>query len=701
MTRATAGFRGRETAPPQATIQAVQRQARAKYLVGRERELRRFADLIAAGNAPRILFLHGPGGIGKSSLLEGFRNTARQLDRKFNYLDARLLPARPDAVSRAIDQVLAEPHAGEGPRVLALDHTEQLAALDGWLRTELLPGLPAGIVLVVAGRHRPGPQWHADPGLGELLIDIELVPLEPTAVSEYLQRRNVPDKHSAAVREFARGHPLALALAVDRILREPGKPFDAAGSPDLIQSLVGWLLRDVDEPRRLDALAACATVRSMNEPMLSAMLDHDTVRAEFNWLAGQHFVDWQANGLVIHDLVREVIVRDLRGRNLEYHHTLIRRAASHLLAGLETADQHATLQAIGDTIYALRHEPYVRRQFPFSDDHCYPDTARPEEIPALRAEVARLEGGESAAWFDYWLEDEGSTLMVMRGSGSEPVGLALVILFGAAEVAAGSDDPCAQALFRHLQRHAPLRGGEQVMLARFLLAHDTHQARTPVWAEMVSQLNGLMFTPGITLLGYVSDLAFDWDGIAEHANAWILPDSKYQLAGRDYGITAHDLRREPPLEWARNCVERILRNGEAPELQPSEVVLLEETAFADAVVEALHAFCDDAALARSPLLHSPVLRRYRSRRDPDALRGLIQETSAAQLSAPRRPCTLHEVLEQVYFVPVGKHRSAAEVLHVSERTLRRRLREAESRLTDALWRLETAGIHHGTPVARE
>lgn len=689
MTRATAGFRGRETASPETTIQAVQRQARVDYFVGRDRELRRFSDLLVAGNAPRILFLHGPGGIGKSCLLEGFRNTARQLDRKFNYLDARLLPARPDAVSRAIDQVLEEPHAGEVPRILALDHTEHVAALDGWLRIELLPGLPAGIVLVVAGRHRPGPQWHADPGLGELLIDIELVPLEPDAVSEYLQRRHVPDKHRAAVRDFARGHPLALALAVDRVLREPGKPFDAAGSPDLIQDLVGWLLRDVDESRRLDALAACATVRSINEPMLSAMLNRDTVRAEFDWLAGQHFVNRHASGLVVHDLVREVIVRDLRARNLERHHTLIRRAASHLLAGLETAGQHAVLQAIGDTIYALRHEPYVQRQFPFSDDQCYPDSARPEEIPGLKAEVARLEGTESAAWFDYWLKGEGSTLMVMRGGGREPVGLALVILFGAAEVAAGSDDPCARVLFRHLQRHAPLRGGEQVMLARFLLAHDTHQARTPIWAEMVSQLNGLMFTPGISMLAWISDLAYDWENIGETADAWLLPDSEFWIGGRHYGVTAHDARREPPLDWARNCVERILRDGDAPELRPAEVVLLDEAAFENAVMQALHAFHDETVLARNPLLHAPLLRRHSTRRDPDALRTLMRETSAGRLATRKHPCSLHDVLDRVYFRPVGKQHAAAVSLHVSERTLRRRLREAESQLINALWELET------------
>lgn len=214
----------------------------------------------------------------------------------------------------------------------------------------------------------------------------------------------------------ARGHPLALALAADRVLREPEKSFDATSSPDLIHDLMAWLLQDVNEPRRLEALAACATVRSLNEPLLAAMLDRHDVREEFDWLADQHFVERQVTGLVIHDLVREIVVHDLRGRNLELHHTMIRRAAAHLLDALEGAGERAALSAVGDTIYTLRHEPYVKRLFPFRDARCFPDSAGADEIPALKAEVARLEGDESAAWFEYWPGRTGTNVLVMRGS---------------------------------------------------------------------------------------------------------------------------------------------------------------------------------------------------------------------------------------------------------------------------------------------
>lgn len=154
-------------------------------------------------------------------------------------------------------------------------------------------------------------------------------------------------------------------------------------------------------------------------------------------------------------------------------------------------------------------------------------------------------------------------------------------------------------------------------------------------------------------------------------------------------VVVRDLRGEPPLEWARNCVERILRDGNAPELQPSDVVLLDKPAFAHAVTQALHHFHDEAALSRNPLLRSPMLRRYTTRRDTDSLRALLREQSAEHLVGGRRQCTLHDVLDRTCFQPAAKQQAAAAALHVSERTRRRRLREAEHQLVEALWRLET------------
>ncbi|MDZ7839478.1 MAG: hypothetical protein U5R46_01465 [Gammaproteobacteria bacterium] len=68
------------------------------------------------------------------------------------------------------------------------------------------------------------------------------------------------------------------------------------------------------------------------------------------------------------------------------------------------------------------------------------------------------------------------------------------------------------------------------------------------------------------------------------------------MTGRPrWAITAHDVRREPALEWARNCVERILRDGAAPEPQTA----VDKPEFGRAVVESLQSFMTQGTGAES------------------------------------------------------------------------------------------------------
>lgn len=167
--------------------------------VGRERELRAFDELLAVGDVPRTVFVYGPGGIGKSRLLDGFRKYCRAAAVGFAWLDGRLLTAAPAAIAQEVTRALSklQPMPDIGAlQVLALDHAEQLAGLDGGLR-------------------------------------------------------------------------------------QPERGFDASRAPGLIQDLTQWLLRDLRRPSRLLALAACATVKVLNESLLAAMLGFEDARAEF------------------------------------------------------------------------------------------------------------------------------------------------------------------------------------------------------------------------------------------------------------------------------------------------------------------------------------------------------------------------------------------------------------------------------------
>jgi ABC-type transport system involved in cytochrome c biogenesis ATPase subunit len=70
--------------------------------VGRADERALFRSALAADTAPfSVLYVHGPGGIGKSSLLQRFADDARQAGREVVRVDGRMVGPSPDAFEAA------------------------------------------------------------------------------------------------------------------------------------------------------------------------------------------------------------------------------------------------------------------------------------------------------------------------------------------------------------------------------------------------------------------------------------------------------------------------------------------------------------------------------------------------------------------------------------------------------------------------
>ena len=115
--------------------------------------------------------MHGPGGIGKTTLLLEMRARASAAGRTTLLLDGSEIDPSPDGFSQAVEAAGAA-HAAQGARadggqsgtVLLVDGYEQLGAIDGWLRQDFVPSLPAEDVVVLAGREPPAAAWRTDPG---------------------------------------------------------------------------------------------------------------------------------------------------------------------------------------------------------------------------------------------------------------------------------------------------------------------------------------------------------------------------------------------------------------------------------------------------------------------------------------------------------------------------------------------------------
>src|SRR4051795_11188033 len=131
--------------PREQSLAALLDAARADGFIGRAAPMREFVAALAGQSGIRVLFVHGPGGIGKTTLLEAFARQARSRGRPIRYLDARDVECSIGGLSIALaasppsegaeDAEDAEDDSVEaGPAdILLLDGYELLAPLDRWI----------------------------------------------------------------------------------------------------------------------------------------------------------------------------------------------------------------------------------------------------------------------------------------------------------------------------------------------------------------------------------------------------------------------------------------------------------------------------------------------------------------------------------------------------------------------------------------
>lgn len=129
--------------------------ARHEQFVGRADHLSRFREVLLAPELPvHVVYVCGPGGIGKTALLREFAEVARSAGVPALVVDGRDIEPAPEAFRSAVERGF---QGAEGRRALVVDTYEALRALDGWLRRTLLPEADADLLIVLAERNPPDP----------------------------------------------------------------------------------------------------------------------------------------------------------------------------------------------------------------------------------------------------------------------------------------------------------------------------------------------------------------------------------------------------------------------------------------------------------------------------------------------------------------------------------------------------------------
>ena len=684
--------------------------ARQRRFVGRRAEIELFREAIdAAPPEFALLFIHGPGGIGKTALLEAFADVARTGGVAPTRVDLRAVQPSPAGFISAVAQALElegtadlERLFADGERrALLLDTYETVAGLDGWLRQSFLPALPTDYVVVIAGRKAPDEGWSIDLGWSDVLQVLPLRNLGRAEAQAFLEGAGVPaEMHEQAVK-LTHGHPLALALVVDVLAQadpETAKePLDLAEAPDILPPLVQRFAAGAPSSRHKEALQVAARAQFTTEALLRSALQEDDAQELFAWLRGLSFVEQGRHGLFPHDLARDVIEADLRWRDQDSFVDLHRRVRSHLIERIAMSEGPALRQAVTETVFLHRTNPLVSAYWDWDTfGQVYADELRRGDRQVLLEMVEKHEGTESAAIAERWMERQPGSFAVARMGGESALGFVAHIALHEAEEADLAADPGALSMWEYAQRYSPPRFDEEVFAARFLVDGKAHQGPSPTQnlATVIQPYHA------------ISRPRLSWDFIGlfveadamEPLMAYIdyqrVEEADFEIGGVHHGVFAHDWRRSGIEQWLDLMAERetgLAFDPNARSASTAPPLALSKTEFAESVREGLRELHHAEALGANPLMRSRALRdRAGEQPSPEDLCDLLEEAVDTLRADPRDEKFLR-ALARTYVRPARTQELAAEALGLPFSTYRRHLTRGLERVVEWLWQRELYG----------
>jgi hypothetical protein len=693
------------------------REMRRRMLVGRSGEIELFRSALLAPDGPAtVLFLHGPGGVGKSSLLAVLADVAAADGATPVKVDGRNVPVASDALLGVLAAVLQDSRGdplaalARVPRpVLLLDTYESLAPIDEWVREEFLPALPGDALVVIAGRQPPAPQWVADPAWRELLRVVSLRNLPPRDGRAYLGAQDIPEALHEHLLSISYGHPLTLSMLVDAVRRNTAAGGDGAIAvprslsdvPDLVRVLLTHTIEEAPSPRHRMALEVCAHAHVTTEHLLRAVLgdsggSDDDASELFAWLRTLSFVEEEPHGLFPHDLARDALDADLRWRDPDRYAELHHRFRGHLLAQIRSAgDEREQQRQLADAIFVTcprtKLAVYVATSRAVEE---YIDELQDGDRAAVVEMTAASQGQEQAELVAYWMRRQPNAFRIFRGARGEPCGYGACLELHKATEADLSTDPGARAMWRYAQRHGQPRSGEQVVAWRFYVDRTHHhRSSQSLTLFAVWQVLDILTRDGVSwsFVGTYTDAEL-WGPTLGYLDFWRADEADYEIGGTRYVTFAHDWRRTGLSQWLELTAAREVGTAARLAREDTPELVLSQPEFADAVRAALRDLHIPERLRGSPLLRSQVVRRHtRDGQPPIAALHELLGMAAETLRADQRDDGLYEVVDRTFLRPAATQERAAEALHLSFSTYRRHRDRAVAQVVDWMWERELYG----------
>jgi hypothetical protein len=642
-----------------------------RRFVGRATELAFFDSLLVEDPPANVVLVHGPGGIGKSTMLREVARRAREHGRSPRLVDARELAPVPGQIEQALDGVDADTL----PLVM-FDTYERMTAAGAYLRQRLLPSLPDRSVVILAGRTAPEPEWFQG-GWERVTVEYELQPLARTDALSLLEARGIEDQElQGQLISWSGGSPLALTLAADAVQAGGSwNPQRMEDRPELVRALIRHLAHTELDGGNLDVMAVAALARATTPALLAEVLpDVDATAAE-EWLRTRSFAEQTNIGVTLHDIVRKAVRADLKLRDPERERELRRRIADHLYARALAGET----RLITD-LAELVDNPAIRWGFGAEGTVEYRvDDVRPDDFEAADERVRLRRGG--AAWWGAArpiFEEAPECVVIARDRADQLAGICIFATPRTAPAAA-ERDPLLSGWLAHAREHYP---DGNVMLWR-----DSLDLSRDAKGDLGSRVLAILNTGAILRSGLVnpriSYLPIDPANEAAVAfsksiNAQHVPELDVELGGLTH--ECHILDSGPGgmlgAQHATVYWELGLRPPEPSDASPVAPVANVTRESVKALARRLDRPLE---LAASPLATGDTPEER-----AESVRRLFRDAAATAFGDSTDEQLLRLIAERGFLTRDTSHEAVADELNVSRATYFRRLRQASERLADAI-----------------
>ncbi|GAA0991275.1 ATP-binding protein [Acrocarpospora macrocephala] len=647
--------------------------AREMAFVGREEELAVFNAALYGGGCS-VLYVHGPGGIGKSALLRRFAHEADVAGRPVSLVDGRMLEP-PSVVSELL---LRDPDA-----VLLVDNFERIQGLEGWLRERFLPRLPMGALVVIAGRNPPDMRWQADPGWAGTLAVLPLRDLRAGDAQALMDSAGVPAELREPLLAFAGGHPLALLLGAAVAVKNGGR---WTPNQDVVATLLDQLVGELPSAAHRRALEICAHAYMTTEDLLRAALPEEAGTL-FRWLRRLPFVESSSLGLFPHVVVRELLEADLRWRDPEGYAMMHGRIHAHLAERVRTASDGDVLGAVAALLYLHRGNGADFRDR-HDEGEFQEEVLREEDVGTLLRVATAAEGAASAGCAAFWAERQPEAFRLYRRTETgEPVAFSAWLQLAELDEEELTADPLVAMAWAHARATTPLRAGEHLAVSR-LWALPPYRGNSPVLDLIQWRVIGNCLRAERMAWSYI-EIALPNQAWVEHLRHYGMRDIFEQpRPGEDpYTLFVHDWRAVPAQAWLER-MNHLPAGG--PSAATAKLAVLSQAEFAEAVRKGLRQLSRPDALAASPLTRTRLIAERAGQTPATALGDLLRQ-AIDDLRADPRSVKFHRALSVTFLRGTPTQELAAERLGLPFTTYRRHLTAGIERVCADLWHRELYG----------